>query len=147
MMKETCREIVNDSMQALHALAKLMPLLTSQCSLTEMLETINRSLGSALAWVSVDDDSGLPRVVCAGDVTCHSFEVTDFLASTLMKRHHRSWRAIYWKENIGRSLFNNQHPGYVQLQSGVLCKLSSRDGSCSGYFFLVFRNDCVHYRR
>ena len=138
MMKETCREIVNDSMQALHALAKLMPLLTSQCSLTEMLETINRSLGSALAWVSVDDDSGLPRGVCAGDVTCHSFEVTDFLASTLMKRHHRSWRAIYWKENIGRSLFNAQHPGYVQLQSGVLCKLSSRDGSCNGYFFLGF---------
>lgn len=138
MMKETCREIVNDSMLALHALAKLMPLLTSQCSLTEMLETINRSLGSALAWVSVDDDAGLPRVVCAGEVTCHSFEVTDFLASTLMKRHHRSWRAIYWKENMGRSLFTAQHPGYVQLQSGVLCKLSSRDGSCNGYFFLGF---------
>lgn len=138
MMKETCREIVNDSMLALHALAKLMPLLTSQCSLTEMLETINRSLGSALAWVSVDDDAGLPRVVCAGEVTCHSFEVTDFLASTLMQRHHRSWRAIYWKENMGRSLFTAQHPGYLQLQSGVLCKLSSRDGSCNGYFFLGF---------
>jgi hypothetical protein len=105
MMKEKRRDIVNDSMQALHALAKLMPLLNSQCSLSEMLGTINRVLGSTLAWVSVDDDDGLQRVVCAGDVTCHSFEVTDFLASTTLQRHHRSWRVVYWKEHIGRALF------------------------------------------
>jgi hypothetical protein len=61
MMKEKRRDIVNDSMQALHALAKLMPLLNSQCSLSEMLGTINRVLGSTLAWVSVDDDDGLQR--------------------------------------------------------------------------------------
>jgi hypothetical protein len=93
MMKEKRRDIVNDSMQALHALAKLMPLLNSQCSLSEMLGTINRVLGSTLAWVSVDDDDGLQRVVCAGDVTCHSFEVTDFLASTTLQRHngHGGW--------------------------------------------------------
>ncbi|MNV08074.1 putative diguanylate cyclase YcdT [compost metagenome] len=137
-MKETCRDIVNDSMQALHALAKLMPQLTAQCSLADMLEIINRSLGSSLAWVSVDDDISPPRVVCAGDVICHSFEVTDFLASTFLQSHHRSWRAIYWKENVGKLLFTAQHPGYLQLQSGVLCKLSSRDGSCNGYFFLGF---------
>lgn len=137
-MKEKRREIVNDSMRALHALAKLMPQLTSQSSLVEMLETINRTLGSTLAWVSVDDDTGLQRVVCAGDVTCHSFDVTDFLASTLLQRHKRSWRAVYWKENIGRALFPSQHPGYSQLQSGVLCKLSSQDWRCSGYFFLAF---------
>lgn len=138
MMKETCREIIDDSMLALHALAKLMPRLTSQCSLSEMLETINRTLGSTLAWISVDDDRGYPRVVCAGEVTCHAFDVTDFLASTLLQRHHRAWRAIYWKENVGKSLFTAQHPGYGQLQSGVLCKLSSHDGSCNGYFFLAF---------
>lgn len=137
-MKETCRDSVNDSMQALHALAKLMPQLTAQCSLAEMLEIINRSLGSSLAWVSVDDDISPPRVVCAGDVVCHSLDVTDFLASTLLQRHHRSWRAIYWKENVGKLLFTAQHPGYLELQSGVLCKLSSRDGRCNGYFFLGF---------
>lgn len=138
MMKEKRRDIANDSMQALHALAKLMPLLNSQCSLSEMLGTINRVLGSTLAWVSVDDDDGLQRVVCAGDVTCHSFEVTDFLASTTLQRHNRSWRVVYWKEHIGRALFPPQHPGYAQLQSGVLCKLSSHDWHCSGYFFLAF---------
>lgn len=138
MMKVTRREIVNDSMQALHALAKLMPLLTSQNSLSEMLDTINRSLGSTLAWVSVDDDAGLPRIICAGEVACHSYDVTEFLASTVMQRHHRSWRAIYWKEKVGRALFAPQHPSYEQLQSGVLCKLTSRDGRCGGYFFLAF---------
>jgi hypothetical protein len=104
-MKEKRREIVNDSAQALHALAKLMPLLNAQCSLAEMLETINRALGSTLAWISVDND-GLQRVVCAGEVACHSFEVTDFLASTLLQRNHRSWRVVYWKEKIGHSLFS-----------------------------------------
>ena len=112
-MKEKRREIVNDSARALHALAKLMPLLNAQCSLAEMLETINRALGSTLAWISVDND-GLQRVVCAGEVACHSFEVTDFLASTLLQRNHRSWRVVYWKEKIGHSLFSPQHPGYAQ---------------------------------
>lgn len=138
MMKDTCREVINDSMLALHALAKLMPLLTLQRSLSEMLETINHTLGSTLAWVSIDDESAQPRVVCAGEVTCHPFEVTDFLASTLLQQHHRAWRSIYWKENVGRVIFSPQHPGHAQLQSGVLCKLSSRDGRCSGYFFLAF---------
>ncbi|WP_368543865.1 diguanylate cyclase [Enterobacter soli] len=137
-MKEKRREIVNDSMQALHALAKLIPQLNSRSSLSEMLETINKALGASLAWVSVDDNDGLQRVVCAGDVACHAFEVTDFLASTLLARHHRSWRVVYWKEHIGRTLFPPQHPGHAQLQSGVLCKLSSRDWRCSGYFFLAF---------
>nr|WP_225903583.1 sensor domain-containing diguanylate cyclase [Enterobacter oligotrophicus] len=137
MMKEKKREIVNDSMQALHALAKLMPQLNNLCSLAEMLETINGALGSTLAWVSVDNDS-IQRVECAGEVTCHSFEVADFLAGTLLQRHHRSWRVVYWKENIGQALFPPQHPGYSQLQSGVLCKLSTQDGHCSGYFFLAF---------
>ncbi|ABP58953.1 sensor domain-containing diguanylate cyclase [Enterobacter sp. 638] len=138
MMKDTCREVINDSMLALHALAKLMPLLTLQRSLSEMLETINRTLGSTLAWVSIDDESAQSRVVCAGEVTCHPFEVTDFLASTLLQQHHRAWRSIYWKENVGRVIFSPKHPGHAQLQSGVLCKLSSRDGRCSGYFFLAF---------
>lgn len=137
-MKDTCREVINDSMLALHALAKLIPLLTLQRSLSEMLETINRTLGSTLAWVSIDDESAQSRVVCAGEVTCHPFEVTDFLASTLLQQHHRAWRSIYWKENVGRVIFSPQHPGHAQLQSGVLCKLSSRDGHCSGYFFLAF---------
>lgn len=136
-MKEKRREIVNDSMQALHALAKLMPGLNAQCSLTEMLETINKALGSTLAWVSVDNN-GQQRVVCAGDVTCHSFNVADFLASTLLQRHHRAWRVVYWKENIGQAIFPPQHPGYSLLQSGVLCKLSTHDWQSSGYFFLAF---------
>lgn len=45
IMKEQRREIINDSMQALHALAKLMPQLNAQCSPVEMLETINSALG------------------------------------------------------------------------------------------------------
>jgi len=137
MMKEKRREIVNDSMLALHALARLLPQLNAQCSLAEILETINRTLGSTLAWVSVDSDDS-QRLVSAGDVTCHAFEVSDFLASTLLRRHQRAWRVVYWKENIGRAMFPPQHPGYTQLQSGVLCKLFTQDWRCSGYFFLAF---------
>lgn len=136
-MKEKRREIVNDSMLALHALAKLMSQLNAQCSLAEMLQTTNRTLGAALSWVSVDDE-GSPRVVSAGEVMCHAFDVTDFLTSALMQRHRCAWRVIYWKENIGRTLFPPQHPGYDKLQSGVLCKIASRDRRCSGYFFLAF---------
>lgn len=136
-MKEQRREIINDSMQALHALAKLMPQLNAQCSPVEMLETINSALGANLSWVSVESADG-PRVVCAGDVTCHAFNVADFLASTLLQRHHRAWRVIYWKAHIGRAVFSPQHPGYARLQSGVLCKLSAHGRQCSGYFFLAF---------
>jgi hypothetical protein len=74
-------------------------------------------------------------VLCAGDVTCHSFDVTDFLASTLLQRHKRSWRAVYWKENIGRALFPSQHPGYSQLQSGVLCSSHHRTGDAVAISF------------
>lgn len=137
MMREKRLEIINDGMLALHALAKLMPQLNAHCSLVEMLEAINRTLGSTLAWVSVDDD-GQPRVVCAGDVSCHSLEVIDFLAGTLLQKHHRAWRVIYWKENIGQALFTPQHPGYAQLQSGVLCRLATQDRQSRGYFFLAF---------
>ena len=45
-MKEKRREIVNDSLRALHALADLMPQLHAHCSLGEMLETIG-PLGQA----------------------------------------------------------------------------------------------------
>lgn len=138
MTTESRREIMNSSQQALHALAKLMPLLTSQCSLSDLLEIINRNFGSTLSWVSIDDDSGAQRVACAGDVICHSLEVTDFLASTLLQRHQQSWRVICWKEKVGKLLFPPQHPGYSQLESGILCKLTARDHSCSGYLFLAF---------
>lgn len=49
IMKEKRREIINDSMQALHALAKLMPQLNAQCSPVEMLEIINSALGANLS--------------------------------------------------------------------------------------------------
>ncbi len=103
-MKEQRREIINDSMQALHALAKLMPQLNAQCSPVEMLETINSALGANLSWVSVESADG-PRVVCAGDVTCHAFNVADFLASTLLQRHHRAsarylLESAYWPGGI-----------------------------------------------
>lgn len=75
---------------------------------------------------------------CAGDVTCHAFNVADFLASTLLQRHHRARRVIYWKEHIGRAVFSPQHPGYARLQNGVLCKFSAHGRQCSGYFFLAF---------
>lgn len=45
-------------------------------------------------------------MVCAGDVTCHAFNVADFLASTLLQRHQRARRVIYWKEHIGRAVFS-----------------------------------------
>lgn len=138
MINDRCREVVNDSVQALHALAKLMPLLTSQSSLAGMLETINRTLGSTLAWISMDDDAGMQRVICAGNLSCHSFDITHFLASTLLQRQHRSWRSIYWKENVGKVLFTPSHPGYQHLQGGVLCKLADREGKGNGYFFLGF---------
>jgi len=64
--------------------------------------------------------------------------VADFLASTLLQRHQRAWRVIYWKEHIGRAVFSPQHPGYARLQSGVLCKFSAHGRQCSGYFFLAF---------
>lgn len=126
MINDRCREVVNDSVQALHALAKLMPLLTSQSSLAGMLETINHALGSTLAWISMDDDAGMQRVICAGNLSCHSFDITHFLASTLLQRQHRSWRSIYWKENVGKVLLPLHIPAtntyrvasYVSLQTG-----------------------------
>ncbi|MDR9892513.1 sensor domain-containing diguanylate cyclase [Pseudenterobacter timonensis] len=137
-MRKRCRNVVNDSREALHALATLMPQVTAYRSLQEMLEIVRRKLGAALAWISVDDESGSPQVVSTGEIACHSFEVTHFLASTLLARHARAWRVICWKEKVGETLFVPLHPGYSQLQSGVLCKIVSHDGACSGYFFLGF---------
>jgi diguanylate cyclase (GGDEF)-like protein/PAS domain S-box-containing protein len=137
-MNESYREVVNDSTVALRALAKLMPQLSSQSTLLELLETINHAFGARLSWITVDDDTGIQQVVSAGELTCHSLEVGNFLASTLLQRHHHAWRVIYWKENMGKYLFSERHPGYTQLQSGVLCKITPHDHLCSGYFFLGF---------
>ncbi len=137
-MNEPHREIVNDGTMALRALAKLMPQLSSHTTLQELLESINLNLGASLSWVTIDDGADMQRVVSAGDLSCHSFEVNDFLASTLLMRHHRSWRVICWKENMGRYLFSDRHPGYKQLRSGVLCKITPYDHPGSGYFFLGF---------
>lgn len=137
-MNESYREIVNDSTVALRTLAKLMPQLSSQSTLLELLETINHAFGARLSWITVDDENGLQQIVSAGELTCHSLEVGNFLASTLLQRHHRAWRVIYWKDNMGKHLFSDRHPGYTQLQSGVLCKITPHGHLCSGYFFLGF---------
>ena len=79
-MKEKRREIVNDSLRALHALADLMPQLHAHCSLSEMLETINKlgigpgGLGGTTTALAVNVNTypthiaGLPVAV---NICCH----------------------------------------------------------------------------
>ncbi|WP_242637290.1 hypothetical protein [Leclercia pneumoniae] len=82
-MNESYREIVNDSTVALRTLAKLMPQLSSQSTLLELLETINHAFGARLSWITVDDENGLQQIVSAGEhpvaatsprVACHLLE-------------------------------------------------------------------------
>lgn len=87
-MKEKRNKIVNDSMQALHALAKLIPQLNAQCSLAEMLKTINGALGSTLAWVSVDGE-GVQRVVT-------QYKTLFERAPVLMNAFDRHNRCVLW---------------------------------------------------
>lgn len=146
MMKEKQRETGNDSMQALQSLAKLMPLLNSQCALSDMLETINRVLGASLAWVSVNDDEGVQRVVCAGGVACHAFEVTDFLASTLLQRHNRAWRVVYWKENIGRALFPHSIPATASCKAACYASWPPVTCAVAAISFWRLTNDATRCR-
>ena len=123
-MTQVNRENIKDSTRALHALAKLMPKLSSQQTLTDLLQTINHTFGAQTSWVMVEDDAGQQQVVSVGELTCHSSEIKAFLSSALLQRHHRAWRVICWKEKTGTLLFPAMHPGHRQLQCGVLYKLS-----------------------
>ncbi len=134
-MKQVNRENINDSTRALHALAKLMPKLSSHATLTSLLETINYTFGAQLSWVMMQDETGQPQLVSAGELTCHPLEINAFLASLLLQRHQRSWQTIGWKENTGTLIFPPGHPGHHQLQCGVLCKMAPHQ---HGYFFLGF---------
>ncbi|URN99558.1 sensor domain-containing diguanylate cyclase [Leclercia adecarboxylata] len=137
-MKPANRENINDSARALHALAKLMPKLSSQRTLTELLQTINHTFGAQLSWVMMEDDSGQQQFVSVGELTCYPSEIKAFLTSTLLQRYHRAWRVICWKENTGTLIFPSSQSGYSQLQCGVLYKLSPQHDPCNGYFFLGF---------
>lgn len=137
-MKQANRENINDSTRALHALAKLMPKLSSQQTLTDLLQTINHTFSAQTSWVMMEDDVGQPQFVSVGELTCHSPEIKAFLSSALLQRHHRAWRVICWKEKIGTLLFPAAHPGHTHLQCGVLYKLSLQQDRCNGYFFLGF---------
>lgn len=134
-MKQVNRENITDSTRALHALAKLMPKLSSHATLADLLATINHTFGAQLCWVMMQDDTGQPQFVSAGELTCHPLEINAFLASLLLQRHRRSWQVIGWKENMGRLIFPPGHPGHHQLQCGVLCKMAPQQ---HGYFFLGF---------
>ncbi len=134
-MTQVNRENIKDSTRALHALAKLMPKLSSHATLTDLLETINHTFGAQLSWVMMQDDTGQTQFVSAGELTCHPLEINAFLASLLLQRHRRPWQVIGWKENMGALIFPPGHPGHRQLQCGVLCQMAPHQ---HGYFFLGF---------
>lgn len=134
-MKQVNREKINDSTWALHALAKLMPKLSSYATITDLLETINHTFGAQLSWMMMQDETGQAQFVSAGELTCHPLEIDAFLASLLLQPHRRSWRVIGWKENMGALIFPPGHPGHLQLQCGVLGKMAPHQ---HGYFFLGF---------
>ncbi len=134
-MTKVNRENIKDSTRALHALAKLMPKLSSHATLTDLLETINHTFGAQLSWVMMQDDTGQPQFVSTGELTCHPLEINAFLASLLLQRHRRPWQVIGWKENMGALIFPPGHPGHRQLQCGVLCQMAPHQ---HGYFFLGF---------
>ncbi len=125
-----------DDAKALHMLAKLMPWLTADRSLHDILHAINTTFGAAMSWVVVDDDAGRQLVSC-GEIPCTLEDVEGFLGNAQMRRHYQAWRVICWRSNVGVRLFPQASETASQLQSGILCKLNTKNPTLNGYFFLA----------
>ncbi|MGP3591262.1 GGDEF domain-containing protein [Vagococcus sp. WN89Y] len=122
---------------ALAVLAKLMPWLTAQRTLKEILRAINAALGARLAWVIVEQD-GVAQIASAGKATCTLSAAQRFIEHLPMHRQQRAWRVICWRRNVGNLLFPAHANRANKLQSGILCKLHLQQANLSGYFFLAF---------
>lgn len=125
-----------DDAKALHLLAKLMPWLTAERSLQDILQAINTTFSGALSWVVVDDEQGR-QLVTSGDIPCTLSDVDTFLENSQLRRHYQAWRVICWRNSVGKRLFPGSAELASALQSGILCKLNVKNPAQNGYFFLA----------
>ncbi|XTZ38151.1 GGDEF domain-containing protein [Salmonella enterica] len=128
---------LGDGAVALTVLAKLMPWFTAQRTMDEILRAITTSMGASLVWVIVEQD-GDRQIASSGEFDCTLQDAQYLLEKTQLCRQHRAWRVICWRRHVGDLLFaeNNSYPH--KLQSGVLCKIQSKETGPRGYFFLGF---------
>lgn len=137
MKKENTAIPVDDGAVALTILAKLMPWLTAQRSLKEILQAINNAIGSTLAWVVVEQE-GVLQHASAGVIPCSLKDAQTFLEQSQLRRHQHAWRVICWRNQVGTLLFPPSHQAANKFHSGVLCKLNTTVPGIGGYFFLAF---------
>lgn len=126
-----------DADAALSVLARLMPWLTAQRSMEEILRAINAALGSTLAWVVIRQDDAW-QLVSSGLPGCTLQDVQIFLEQSQLQRHQRAWRVICWRRHAGDLLFPHHEIAARKLRSGILCKLNYKESGVEGYFFLAF---------
>ena len=126
-----------DADAALSVLARLMPWLTAQRSMEEILRAINAALGSTLAWVVIRQDDAW-QLVSSGAPGCTLQDVQIFLEQSQLQRHQRAWRVICWRRHVGDLLFPHHEIAARKLRSGILCKLNYKESGVEGYFFLAF---------
>jgi diguanylate cyclase (GGDEF)-like protein/PAS domain S-box-containing protein len=128
---------MDDGTAALGILAKLMPWLTEQRSIDEILEAINTAIGSTLAWVVIEDDGEIQHA-SAGAVPSTLKDAQSFLEHSQLRRHQHAWRVICWRRQVGTLLFPPEHGAVQKFQSGILCKLNLTTPGLQGFFFLAF---------
>ena len=128
---------VDDGAVALGILAKLMPWLTEQRTLGEILEAINEAVGATLSWMVIEEE-GEVQHASAGQIPCSLKDAQTFLEHSQLRRHQHAWRVICWRRQVGSLLFSPEHGAADKFQSGILCKLNSTTPGLEGYFFLAF---------
>lgn len=137
MKTENSAVSLGDGAAALTLLAKLMPWLTAQSSMEDILCAINSALGASLAWVLIEQDHTL-QIACSGEGGCTLRDAQTLLEQSQLRRNQRAWRVICWRRNVGKLLFPDSELLDNKLQSGVLCKLNYNDSNIKGYFFVAF---------
>lgn len=137
MKKENTAIPLDDGAVALTILAKLMPWLTAQRTLKDILQAINSSVGSTLSWVVIEQDGEFQHA-SAGQIPCTLKDAQTFLEQSQLRRHQHAWRVICWRRQVGTILFSPTHQAADKFHSGILCKLISTSPGVEGYFFLAF---------
>lgn len=137
MKTEIPAVLMDDGAVALGILAKLMPWLTEQRSLNEILEAINSALGSTLAWAVIEEEGEIQHA-SAGATSCSLKDAQAFLEHSQLRRHQHAWRVICWRRQVGTLLFPAGHPAADKFHSGILCKLNSTTPGLEGFVFLAF---------
>lgn len=135
MKTEKLHTAINDPALCLRLLARLMPQLSEQRPLGDVLRLIHEMTGARLCWLMLENAENC-HLEISGDE--QDAEVRARALLETLKQQQALLRVKCWHKNVGTLLYDPEHPLAEELESGVLCRIYVDHEDTQAFLFMAF---------